>query len=92
MLLAPGDPPVGLDHITFAADPWLAPGMITVTLINDQAGTSRPNADGINLNFTIKNSRITVSSSAVPEPSSFVIAAKAFVLGAARLRSWRRRK
>jgi PEP-CTERM motif len=85
-LLAPGDPPFGLAHITFTADPGIAPGVIPVTLIDYQAGTSLSNTDGINLGFAIKNGQITVTGSAVPEPSSIVMAATGILLGLALFR------
>ena len=57
--------------------------MIPVTLIDYQAGTSLSDADGNNLDFTIVNAEITVSGSAVPEPSSIMIAATAILLSLA---------
>ena len=64
-------------HITFTADPGLAPGLKPLTLIDYQAGTSVSNTDGTNLDFTIANGQITITGSAVPEPSSIVMAATA---------------
>jgi hypothetical protein len=80
-LLAPGEPPVGLAHITFSADLGIAPGVITVTLIDYQAGTSLSNTDGKNLDFTIKNGQITITGSDVPEPSSIILATTSVLLG-----------
>jgi hypothetical protein len=79
-LLTPGGPPVGLAHIDFSAAPDTPPGMIPVTLISYQAGTSISDASGNNLAFTIVNGQITVGSSAVPEPSSIALAGTALLL------------
>jgi hypothetical protein len=73
--LNPGDPPFGLAHFTFTADPGIAPGLIPLTLIDYQAGTSLSSADGTHLDFTIVNSQINNTGSAVPELPSIVMAA-----------------
>ena len=62
---------------------WLA-------CIDYQAGTSLSDTDGNNLDFTIDNSQITITGSAVPEPSSYVMAATAVLLGFAGHRRTRR--
>ena len=80
-LLNPGAAAVGLARITFTADPGIAPGLIPLTLIDYQAGTSLSNTDGNNLDFTIVNGQINITESAVPEPSSAVMVATALLLG-----------
>jgi PEP-CTERM motif len=84
--LNPGDPPFGLAHITFTADPGIAPGVIPLTLIDYQAGTSVSDAEGTNLDFTIVNGQITITGSAVPEPSSIIMAATSLLACLALLR------
>jgi PEP-CTERM motif len=85
-LLNPGDPPFGLAHINFTADPSIAPGVIPLTLIDYKAGTSLSNTDGENLDFTIVNGQITITGSAVPEPSSIIMAATALLASLALFR------
>jgi hypothetical protein len=82
-LLAPGDPAVGLAHITFTADASAAPGTVPLTLIDYQAGTSLADTDGNNLDFTIVNGQITINGSAAPEPGALFMAATAIVVGLA---------
>jgi hypothetical protein len=79
--LDPGSAAVGLAHITFTADPGRVPGLIPVTLIDYQAGTSLSDVAGSNLSFEIVNGQITVTGPAVPEPSSIVMAATVILLG-----------
>jgi PEP-CTERM motif len=90
--LNPGDPPFGLAHITFTADAGIAPGLIPLTLIDYQAGTSISNTAGINLDFTIVNGQITITGSAVPEPSSVIMAATSLLASLALFRRSRVRR
>ena len=83
-ILDPGGPAFGLAHITFSVDAGTLPGSIPVSLIDYQAGTSVSDTAAQNLDFTINNGIISVQGSpAVPEPTSFVMASAAVVIGLA---------
>jgi hypothetical protein len=79
-LLNPGGPPVGLAHITFSADPSVSLGVIPVTLVDYQGGTSLSDTNNNNLSFSIVNGQITVIASSVPEPSSIALTGMALLL------------
>jgi hypothetical protein len=93
-ILNPGDLPFGLAHVTFRADPGISPGVIPLSLISYQAGTSLSDADGNKLDFTIVDGDITVNASAVPEPPSVFLAMlaalAALVFDRARRLAWLR--
>ncbi len=62
----------GLAHVTYSVDSGAPAGPIAVSLVS--TGTSLSDQNAVDVAFTTSNGTITVSGSAVPEPSSLVLA------------------
>jgi len=80
----------GLGHILFSVAGNASAGPIAVTLATSCGAplcSSLSDSSGANVPFTVSNGTITVTTSGVPEPSSFLLA-----LGLLPIIAWRRKK